>query len=110
MVHGQNLIRSITDHRLPHDSSVFTWMKRTPVKDDRFNQANMSGRKKTPIQGKQQERKNILSAPRKRNNTPKAVVRSQLDKSQPRINNVYKRVPLKRLSFEFDECKTDNKQ
>ena len=85
-------------------------MKRTPVKDDRFNQANMSGRKKTPNQGKQQERKNILSAPRKRNSTPKVMMKSQLVKSQPRINNVYKRVPLKRPSFDFDECKTDYKQ
>ena len=112
MVHGQNLVKSITNRRLPKDSSVFTWMKKTPVKEERFNQASMSGRKKTPVQGILLERKNILSAPKKKNSTPKVVRKSQseLDRSQPRINNVYRRVPLKRPSFDFDECKTDYKQ
>ena len=98
--------------KAPRDSNIFTWMKNTPAKTSVKKQAgsNPNERKKTPNPKKILEEKNILSAPRKKKINPsKLMARSQSDISQPKISNVYKRVPLKRPSFEFESNESTEK-
>ena len=97
------------------DSGIFTWMRGTPAKVEREKLAknNYAMKKKTPVNSKKVqhfEDKNVLSAPRKKSNHPRHVAESLSDKSQPKIDNVYKRVPLKRPCFEFDDLKSISEQ
>ena len=89
-------------------------MRNTPAKTEvkmRGESYNIE-RKMTPNFKKinHLEGKNILSAPKKKNSHPRVVARSHSDKSQPKIDSMYKQVPLKRPSFEFDDQRSTGKQ
>ena len=100
------------------DSGIFSWLVKTPA--GRGSKKVQTGvqhlKKKTPnlknlkkaLQFEGEE--NLLSAPKKKIQPVKAVTGSKFVKNQPKIDNMYKRVPLKRPSFKLEGEKSDSVQ
>ena len=101
--------RAIRENKRAPGSSTFTWMTKSPAKSPSVKKKLAGNRKEEMITNNSkrldlsQKKEQVLKSVTKKRYQPlKAVTGVRSEKSQPKIDNVYKRVPLKRPCFEFD--------